>query len=295
MDWDRLRIFHTVAQAGSFTRAGEKLNLSQSAVSRQIGQLEDGLTVPLFHRHARGLILTEEGETLLQTVQEVFAKLSITESLITEARDHASGHLRITTTVAFGSTWLAPRLGAFMEQHPQITVSLLLADDELDLAMREADVGIRMNPPRQPDLIQRPLKTINFHLYAAASYLRTHGIPHELTDLADHRLIVFGTSTQPFPNANWLLELVSGLPRNENNLLTINNFYGIYRAVESGAGIAALPDYYVRDDFNAVRILDHIEGPPVPTYFVYPEELRKAKKVTVLRDFLLQEVADLGL
>ena len=186
---------------------------------------------------------------------------------------------------------MAPRLGTFLERYPDITLSLLVSDDELDLSMREADVAIRMSPPRQPDLIQRPLRTIGFHLYAAAAYLKRHGMPRELTDLAEHRLIVYGDgATQPFPNANWLLELVAGLERPASATFNINNYYGIYRAVESGIGIAALPDFYARDDFNVVRILENIEGPPVQTYFVYPEELRKSKKVTVLRDFLIDEV-----
>ena len=110
IDWDKLRVFHAVAEAGSFTHAGETLNLSQSAVSRQIQALEEALTVPLFHRHARGLILTEQGETLNRTVREVFAKLAMTEALLTESRERPAGRLKVTTTTGFGSSWLAPRL-----------------------------------------------------------------------------------------------------------------------------------------------------------------------------------------
>ena len=110
MDWDKLRVFHAVAEAGSFTHAGDTLNLSQSAVSRQISALEEALQVPLFHRHARGLILTEQGEALNRTVREVFAKLAMTEALLTESKEKPAGRLKVTTTVAFGSIWLAPRL-----------------------------------------------------------------------------------------------------------------------------------------------------------------------------------------
>ena len=102
MDWDKLRIFHAVAEAGSFTHAGESLNLSQSAVSRQISALEDSLRVALFHRHARGLILTEQGELLYRTAHEVFGKLAMTEALLTESKDRPSGRLKITTTVGVG-------------------------------------------------------------------------------------------------------------------------------------------------------------------------------------------------
>src|SRR3712207_3804756 len=164
MDWDKLRVFHAVAEAGSFTHAGETLNLSQSAVSRQISALEESLGVPLFHRHARGLILTEQGELLHRTARDVFAKLSMTEAMLTESREHPKGPLRVTTTVAFGSTWLTPRINEFLSIYPDIQLTLLFDDNELDLAMREADIAIRMNTPRQPDLIQRHLMAIRFHL-----------------------------------------------------------------------------------------------------------------------------------
>ena len=98
MDWDKLRVFHAVAEAGSFTHAGDTLNLSQSAVSRQISALEEALQVPLFHRHARGLILTEQGEALNRTVREVFAKLAMTEALLTESKEKPAGRLKVTTT-----------------------------------------------------------------------------------------------------------------------------------------------------------------------------------------------------
>ena len=131
MDWDKLRVFHAVAEAGSFTHAGDTLNLSQSAVSRQISALEEALQVPLFHRHARGLILTEQGESLNRTVREVFAKLAITEALLTESKEKPAGRLKVTTTHGFGSLWLAPRLHMFLEAYPEVTVLLLLDDAEL--------------------------------------------------------------------------------------------------------------------------------------------------------------------
>ncbi len=133
--------------------------------------------MPLFHRHARGLILTEQGESLNPTVREVFAKLAMTEALLTESRDKPAGRLKITTTVGFGSTWLAPRLLQFLETHQDVTVSLLLDDGDLDLAMREADVAIRMHPPKQPDLIQRHLFEIEWHVCASPEYLARAGTP----------------------------------------------------------------------------------------------------------------------
>src|ERR1700757_5080455 len=172
IDWDKLRVFHAVAEAGSFTHAGDTLNLSQSAVSRQISALEEALQVPLFHRHARGLILTEQGEALNRTVREVFAKLAMTEALLTESREKPAGRLKVTTTVGFGSSWLAERLQAFLEAYPDVSISLLLEDSDLDLAMREADVAIRMHPPKQPDLVQLHLMTIEYQVCASPEYLK---------------------------------------------------------------------------------------------------------------------------
>src|ERR1700759_2002080 len=207
MDWDKLRVFHAVAEAGSFTHAGEALNLSQSAVSRQISALEESLSVPLFHRHARGLILTEQGELLFRTAREVFAKLSMAEGLISESKDRPKGPLKITSSVAFGSIWLTPRIREFLDLYPEIQVTLVVDDSELDLSMREADVAIRMSPPRQPDLIQRHLVSVQVHIYASADYIQKHGQPQKPEDLDKHRVIVFGEATRPpVPHVNWLLD-----------------------------------------------------------------------------------------
>jgi DNA-binding transcriptional LysR family regulator len=293
MDWDKLRIFHAVAEAGSFTHAGETLNLSQSAVSRQIGTLESGLGVPLFHRHARGLILTEQGELLFKTTKEVFHKLVMTEAMLGESKERPRGPLKITTTVAFGSIWLTPRMKEFIELYPDISINLVLDESERDLSMREADVAIRMVPPRQPDLIQRHLMAMHFHVYASPEYLKKHGMPEKPEDLADHTLIVYGEDMEPpVADVNWLLEAGRKPNDRDRALLKVNNIYGIYRAVQSGVGIAALPDYTIRQASQLVRILPELEGPSYDAYFVYPEELRHSKRIAVFRDYLIRKIAE---
>ncbi len=293
MDWDKLRVFHAVAEAGSFTHAGASLSLSQSAISRQISTLEKSLNAPLFHRHARGLVLTEQGEMLYHTVHEVFAKLAITESMITESKDRPKGPLRVTTTVAFGSTWLTPRINEFLELYPEISMTLLVDDSELDLAMGRADVAIRFVPPRQPDLVQRQLTTVRIHAYASPEYLARYGTPQAPEDLDDHRLIIYGTDVRPpVPNINWLLEAGARPGVKRRPILNVNNIYGMYRAVQTGVGIAALPDYMAHEDHNLVRVLAELEGQTITAYFVYPEELRHSKRVTVFRDFLIQRIAE---
>ena len=293
MDWDKLRVFHAVAEAGSFTHAGDTLNLSQSAVSRQISALEENLQVPLFHRHARGLILTEQGESLNRTVREVFAKLAMTEALLTESKEKAAGRLKVTTTVGFGTTWLAPRLRDFLEKYPDITMSLLLDDSELDLAMREADVAIRMHAPKQPDLVHRHLFQIHWVTVAAPGYVERHGVPERAEDLDDHKLILFGPYRPPVPDINWLAEAGKrpGSPRRA--LLEVNSLHAMATAVRSGLGIGALPNWMADEIGGLVTVLPELKAPKVDVFFVYPEELRNSKRVAVFRDYLLGRLQEL--
>jgi DNA-binding transcriptional LysR family regulator len=292
MDWDKLRVFHAVAEAGSFTHAGDTLNLSQSAVSRQISALEEALSVPLFHRHARGLILTEQGEALNRTVRDVFAKLAMTEALLAESKEKPAGRLKVTTTHSFGVTWLAPRLKQFLTMHPDVTVSLLLDDSELDLAMREADVAIRMHPPRQPDLVQRHLGEIRSQIWASPEYLKAHGTPQSAEDLDHHQLILFGDRKPPVLDVNWLAEVgrKDGTPR--RGLMEVNSLQAMLICIRSGIGIGAVPDYLVQDQNGLVAILPDVKKPNVDMYFVYPEELRNSKRVSVFRDFLVNSISE---
>jgi DNA-binding transcriptional LysR family regulator len=292
MDWDRLRIFHAVAEAGSFTHAGHELGLSQSAVSRQISALEQELHVPLFHRHARGLILTEQGEMLYRTAHDVFTKLAAAQARLMDSKDKPTGELRITTTVGLGSIWLTPRIAEFIELYPEISVVLLLEDRELDLAMREADVAIRLRRPVQPDLIQRKLFTVHYHIFASPDYIRRRGLPKSLADLDDHAILSFGSTTNFFTSINWLETAgrQDGAPRRP--ALKVNSVYGLRRAVETGVGIASLPDYIVGKESQLVQIAIPAETPEFDTYFVYPEELRDSKRVAVFRDYLVSKAKE---
>ena len=293
MDWDKLRVFHAVAEAGSFTHAGDTLNLSQSAVSRQISALEEALQVPLFHRHARGLILTEQGESLNRTVRDVFAKLAMTEALLTESKEKPAGRLKVTTTHGFGASWLAPRLHAFLEAYPEVSVSLLLDDAELDLAMREADVAIRMHPPKQPDLVQRHLMTLQWHICASPEYLKKHGVPRRPEELDAHKLILFGSHHPPVAEINWLAEAGRRPGNPRRALLEVNSIQAVLLAIRSGLGIGAVPDWAMQENPDLVRVLTDLKGPKVDVYFVYPEELRNSKRVAVFRDFLLARLAEI--
>jgi DNA-binding transcriptional LysR family regulator len=247
----------------------------------------------LFHRHARGLILTEQGELLYRTARDMAARVNTAEALLRANQDKPAGRLKIHATVGFGSTWLTAQMHEFITMYPDIDVSLVLSDNELDLGMREADVAIRMVMPRQPGLVQRHLLTVRSHVYASHTYVQKYGKPVSVEELDKHRMIIFGEDARaPVQDVNWLLR--EGNPDQNPRLvvLRVNNTYGIFRAVESGLGIASLPDYLARESTKLEMLLPDLNVRTTDVYFTYPEELRHSKRIAVFRDFLLRKVAE---
>lgn len=288
LDWDKLRIFHAAAEAGSFTHAADKLHLSQSAISRQVSSLEHDVGVPLFSRHARGLILTEQGELLFRTAHDVLLKLENVRVRLTENKDTPTGRLRVTTTVGLGQGWLAERAPEFIEQYPDVQLQLLFDNEELDLNLRHADCAIRLRQPQQPDLIQKRLFTVHFHVYATTGYINRFGKPETLADLDNHKLVTFGEPAPTYINDINNLETVGrpeGDPRQP--VLQINNLLSVKRAVQRGIGVALLPDYMIEKDSGLVQIPMDMELPTFDTYFCYPEAMKNAAKLNAFRDFLV--------
>jgi DNA-binding transcriptional LysR family regulator len=290
MDWDKLKVFHAAAEAGSFTHAGEQLGLSQSAVSRQVSALEHELSVSLFHRHARGLILTEQGELLYRTAHDVFMKLEAARSKLTDSRERPHGELRVTTTVGIGVHWLTPRLGEFIDLYPDIRITLITTDEELDLAMREADVAIRLRQPTQPDLIQRKLFSVRLHAYASPEYLKRYGTPLTHEELDNHHLLLLGGNVPTYlQNTRWLVDVARNGKGARTPHLIINNILGILRACQRGLGVAMLPDYLVEENHGLVQLFSKADPIALDAYFAYPEELKSVARVQVFRDFLVSK------
>jgi len=288
MDWDKLRIFHAVADAGSLTHAGDALHLSQSAVSRQVRALEETLGTTLFHRHARGLILTEQGELLFDATRSMNRRLENAAARIRDSEEEVFGELRITTTTAFGTLWLAPRLPKLFERFPELKIDLMLEERVLDLPMREADVAIRMKEPSQADLIRKRLMSIQMCFYATRSYLDARGPMDQMSDISGHRLICQSPSSpQVTAGAALVQELMSyDVP----SLLTVNNYFGVLQGVLNDLGIGVLPDYVTQDFPQLVRVMPDLAGADVPVFLAYPEELRQSKRVAAFRDFVQEEI-----
>ena len=288
MDWDKLRIFHAVADAGSLTHAGDTLHLSQSAVSRQIRALEESLSTTLFHRHARGLILTEQGELLFDATKSMNKRLEAAAARIKDSEEEVFGELRVTTTTAFGTLWLAPRLPKLYEKYPDLKIDLMLEERVLDLPMREADVAIRMKEPSQADLIRKRLMSVRMRLYASRAYLAKNGPIENIEDIGRHRLICQNLNAPQVAAGSSLVQHL--LTYDVPSTFTVNNYFGVLQGVLNGLGIGVLPDYITEDFPDLVRVLPELESGEVPVFLAYPEELRQSKRVSIFRDFVQEEI-----
>ena len=288
LDWDKLKTFHAAAETGSLTAAAELLKISQSAVSRQITALEDSLDTPLFHRHARGLTLTEQGRILYNTAHDMAHKVALAQASVIDSRNKPQGTLRVSTPISLGSNWLTSVLPEFIEAYPEIDVQLILEDEEHDLSTFDVDCALRPWPSTQGDVIERKLGTISQSLYASHAYLAKYGAPTSAADLDNHKIVAFG---ELIPNrlhsANWVLKAGrEGPPRDA--VLSVNNLHGIMRATEAGIGLSGIPDYMMALSRRLVRILPQVKGESFDVFFVYPSELRGSVKAKVFREFLVR-------
>lgn len=288
IDWDKLKTFHAAARTGSLTKAADDLGISQSAVSRQISALEDRMALPLFHRHARGLTLTEEGKILYKTAADVSSRIAMAETTVQNARQLPEGILRVSSPISLGSNWLTTVLPEFMRSYPEIEVQLILEDEEHDLMSFDVDCALRPWPSTHGDLIERRLGRITQSLYASPGYLADHGAPTSAEDLDDHDIVAFGELLPAkLQSSNWVLS--AGRAKGDSPrrpVMSINNLHGIMRAAEAGIGLAGLPDYMTASSRRLVRILPEVRGESFDLYFVYPSELRGSAKAKVFREFL---------
>ncbi len=289
MDWGKLRSFHAAAEAGSLTLAGDRLGMSQSAVSRQIAALEEQLGVSLFQRHARGLVLTDSGHTLFRSTLEMSQAASSANTALKDQQDTPQGELVVSAPVAFGSTWLVPRLGNFARKHPDLHLDLRLDDKDYDLLKLEAECAIRLWSADKADLIQRKLGTVATNLYASQDYLKAHGVPRQPQDLDNHRIIAYGDESSPLVEMSFACRVGREGKPPRTATLKLNNVFAMLRAVEAGLGVADVPEYMAATAPKLVKVLPEHIGPAFELYFIYPSDLRRSKRIAAFRDFLTEE------
>jgi DNA-binding transcriptional LysR family regulator len=228
------------------------------------------------------------GEHLFRTAHRMHAELQQDESQMSESQDIPIGQLIVTTTVGIGSTWLSSRIHEFLLLYPDIQIDIKLNDAELDLAMREADVAIRLHRPNQSEMIQRKLFTVHNHFYLSLDYLNQYGEPSTLEELDNHRIITFGDPVPSYlGDINYLERLGRPDSSPRRSTLKVNAIFGMLQACRAGIGIAMLPDYVTEVETGLKRVLTGVELPAYEAYFVYPPALKNSKRVGVFRDFLV--------
>jgi DNA-binding transcriptional LysR family regulator len=295
MDWDKLKTFHAVAETGSLTSAAERIGLSQSAASRQMAALEDHLRTRLFHRHARGLSLTESGIILYRTTQDLAARIQLAREALTDAHDRPRGELHLTVPVALGVTWLIPRLARFRELYPQIELHVETDDEPSVADASEMRAAIRIGPPQEEDVIARHLLVVRQGLYASHGYIAAKGRPNSREDLDAHVLIGYGAEAHSaFTQTDWHLDIPTLSGKARKPAMTIANMLGVVAAIRAGAGIGSLPSYLAAGQADIARLLPEEEGPELSAYMVYPEELRGSQRLTALWDFLSAAATGFG-
>jgi len=288
ISWHSLNAFHAAAGTGTLRLAGEKLGLSQSAVSRQISSLESMLSVLLFRRQAHGLTLTDPGKLLYRTVHEVLLRLEATRTKLNDNSECPSGELKVAMAPELGAHWLTPRLVDFCDLYPDVRITLITTYAELDIASREADVAICFGLPMQSNLVQRKLFSVRFHAYASPDYLKRFGRPYSRDDLEHHRLLFLDSNAPHFLRQR---NYVAGDGSSEGKGLHFSHFVtndvlGLLRACQSGLGIAILPDYMITKDSGIVQLFGE-DTFDLDAYLVYSPELASMPSVQVFCDFLL--------
>ena len=210
-----------------------------------------------------------------------------------DKKNKPSGKLTVTTVVSFGTTWLTPRIQEFMQLNPEIEVELIFDDKELDLSTRQADIGIFMWRPKQLNYIQKKLIDINYHVYGSTKYLEKYGYPKTINDLNKHKFISYGRGNpSPVYNPDWALKLGMKDNKKRKTCMKVNSVYGLLLAVQTGVGLAALPDYLTVNQPNIVKILPNVEGPITEAHFVYPQSMKNVARVQAFRNFLYSKISE---
>ncbi|MDA8032279.1 MAG: LysR family transcriptional regulator, partial [Alphaproteobacteria bacterium] len=285
MNWDKLRSFHLVAEHRNIAHASEHANISPSAMSRQIAALEKSLGGKLFHRHARGLSLTEQGQILYETVHEMMEKLAVVESQIGESRSQPRGTLRIGSGISVGGDWISPLLAKFIDRYPDIRIQLTLSD-HLNVTAGEVDVAFLYERPTSANLVQRRIMGFQLAAYAAPAYLAVHGFPKTLGDLDNHRIITYDNDMH-FKGSEWLVAQGRRAGRERRSVFSTNNTFAMRRAASTGMGIASIPTFMARGRADLVRVLTDEQCPNFDLWAVYPDALRGNRRVQAIIELSL--------
>lgn len=287
MDVNQLKTFCSVAKLRSFSKASNEVHLTQSAISRQVAQLEEDLGVRLFIRKRDGIVLTQQGELLLDRARKIVADVETLRNVVAATDMNVKGSLKVSMTVGLASMWVPFFLKKFGEQYPDVSLEILANDEDVILESREADVAIRPLMKGRPDLEQKYLQTFNMKLYASPEYLEKFGIPKTVEDLKNHRLLDYGRGPTPYDEMSWHMKLGLDYGEAHKPYISVNSGSSLFELAEQGLGITALAEEFIAVKPNSlVNVLPEVKGTDVDIFYIYPKELAQFKHITILGDYL---------
>tara|TARA_R110002073_G_scaffold4201_4_gene27789 strand:+ start:1400 stop:2284 length:885 start_codon:yes stop_codon:yes gene_type:complete len=285
---DSLRIFAEVVQTRNFTSAAKHLNLTPSAVSKQIGMLEAKLGVRLLNRTTRTVNPTEAGQLYFERAKHILEELDEAEALIADMDSTPRGTLKIAAEPIFGRAILGRILANFKEEFPQVTAELFLTDHSLELVKQGFDAGIHLGHLQDPALVTETFANHSVVLCASSEYLERFGHPKNVAELESHRLIKI--SSMEFHQPRQLDDYFANLGVQKGFHLTVNDTDLAYHSAIMGAGIAPLPNYLVTPQFERgrlVRVLPDIVTDAHPVQLVLPANRHLSSKTSSFKHFLM--------
>lgn len=285
--WEGVSEFVAVAETESFTQAGRRLGISTAQVSRQVRNLEDRLASKLLYRTTRKVSLTEAGSLYYQHCRAVLDGLDEAERAITNLQGTPRGRIKLTAPVTYGEDIIAPLVNEFVARYPALTVSLHLTNQTVDLIDGGYDLAIRLGKLQDSTLIARKLATRTLHVCGSASYIRTHGRPHSLSELEQHNCLQGSNDFWRFREQGRERTI-----RVRGNL-HCNSGKGLVDAALKGIGLVQLPDYYVQpylDDGSLISMLENVREPEEGIWALYPQNRHLSQKVRMLVDHLAANI-----
>lgn len=281
--------FLAVAEQGSFTKAADALNCSKAYISKQVGFLEQALSVRLLHRTTRRVTPTEVGLVYLDYCRSLRDTLGEAERSVSSLRDEVSGRIRMSVPMTFGIQVMSELLTALHAEHPALTLDLDLSADPRDLAAGRYDLALRFSPNIDPNLIAKPLGHFDDWIVAAPALIAQHGSPSEPNELADKPCL---SNPHFVDHQRWVFTR-DGLQQTVpvQHWLRMNSFLAMRQAALAGLGYARLPVYAVEDDVrrgSLVRLLAGHALPSTPVYLVFPDQRPLPRKVRVAIDHVCQ-------
>ena len=290
---EEMRTFVGVVEAGSITRAAERLGVAKSAVSRRLADLEERLSVQLFRRTTRVLDLTDTGEAFYQRCLRILADVEEAESAVSQAHGTLRGRLRVAVPLSFGLAHLGPAIDDFLEAHPEVAFDLDLNDRQVDLFAEGFDLAVRIADLQDSTLIARGLAPVRHVVCASPAYLAAHGTPKTAAELADHACLVYAHAPSP---GVWEYLDPAGRPGRVQvkARLQANNGDYLRQAAEGGQGIVLGPSFILYQSIEGGRLLpilrDH-QWPRLHAYAVYPRTRHLSRRVRAVVDFLAERFA----